>query len=213
MTWIIMKAYDGRGGFIDSEAPEWKANVGVHERADASGIFKGDPGRLDPAQMPARFVIPRKRKSFPDLWWGSGGLFVISGALRDLIEAHDPGLHQIWPMEMVTKRDEPYPGTFFGLSVVGRAAAITEEGSHVHVQEAYDSPATATTSAYHTPRRATLYSTYDTCVDPAKLPAHHLWWDDGLSRPYLLLSDALHDAIVAAGLSVIPMKRTKVLKG
>jgi hypothetical protein len=36
-----------------------------------------------------------------------------------------------------------------------------------------------------------------------------LWWDTGLDETYLLASDALHDAIVEAGLETIPMKKTK----
>ena len=214
MTWIIKRTSDGRGGHISTTAydPRTKSDWPLAKQsrkmaAVYEGIFQGKRGDLDPALLPKVFVVEKKRKVFPDMWWGVSGLLIISDALRRVVEAHDPGKHIIWPVEMLTKRGEPYPGPFFGFVPAVHAAAISESHSDVQIDEERFSPATPVMPASTSPRLVFLNPSYDVGIRRTDIPDANLWWDHGLSVPQLLTSDALHDAIVAAGLKVIPMKR------
>ncbi|SEL80771.1 hypothetical protein SAMN04488526_3579 [Jannaschia helgolandensis] len=214
MTWIIKRTSDGRGGHISTSSYDLRTKSGwplalksVKMAAVYAGIFKGERGDLDPALLPKVFVVEKKRKVFPDMWWGESALLIISDALRRVIEAHDPGKHIIWPVEMLTKRGQPYPGPFFAFVPAVHAAAISESHSDVRISEERFSPATPVISAHTSPRFVHLNYSYDVGVLCKDIPDANLWWDHGLSFPQLLTSDALHDAIVAAGLKVIPMKR------
>ncbi len=156
--------------------------------------------------------MEKKRASFPDLWWGENGLFVISGALHAIIEDHDLGKHHMWPVKMFTKRHEPYPQEFYALVPGVHAAAISEAESDVFVQEErYSAPTKLFPKGGFSPRSSSLNSSWDAAVDVTKQPSGHLWWDHGLTDAYLLASDALHNAIKDAGLKVIPMKKLKEL--
>ncbi|MGB3688708.1 MAG: DUF1629 domain-containing protein, partial [Jannaschia helgolandensis] len=133
MTWIIKRTLDGRGGHISTSSYDLRTKSASPLRQQSTkmaavyaDIFKGERGDLDLALLPKVFVVEKKRKVFPDMWWGENGLFIISDALRRVIEAHDPGKHIIWPVEMLTKRGEPYPGPFFGFVPAVHAAAISE---------------------------------------------------------------------------------------
>ncbi|MEO0862318.1 MAG: hypothetical protein AAFY65_17055 [Pseudomonadota bacterium] len=185
----------------------------VEEQADYSDVFHGKQRALtvndiELEKLPRTLILQKSYKQIRDLCWAEGGQIVISDALRQIIEAHDPGQHIIWEQVIRTKRKGPKPGPFFGLIIGPRASAIVEKGDDLQITPERFNEAIGTISAHTSPRIARL-RTFRAWIDPSNVPQQHLWWDHGLTRPYLLMSDTLHDAIVEAELKVIPMKRCK----
>ncbi|MEM9796743.1 MAG: DUF1629 domain-containing protein [Pseudomonadota bacterium] len=219
MSWIIKSSVGGRGGSISTDAiipetgEEWGRSIGLDIASDFSDVFRGGKGQLDLSTVPRTVVVERKRQQFPDIWWGENKLHIISEALHEIIEDHDPGLHIIWPVEMQTKRGEVYPGPFFAFVPGVHAAAIDEDESDANVTEETHYPATATRPGSISPKFSYLETSWDAVVKSDALPDCHIWWDHGLTRSYLLTSDALHDAIKTAGRKVIPMKKVCEIGG
>ncbi|UWQ20728.1 hypothetical protein [Jannaschia sp. W003] len=145
----------------------------------------GEGAGLRDAQLPRR--LRPLRHPVPDLFATRAGLLVASEAAREVIEAHDPGLHRFWPVDVGAPHH--------GLIVRATGAAITERGSLCHVEPALP--------RLGLPRHVTLLA-HAARVDAARLPAANLWWDRALSRPYLLVSDCLAFALEA--LDAIPMR-------
>jgi hypothetical protein len=145
------------------------------------------------------------------MWWGQGGLLIISPALKNLTEAHDPGRHYIWPMTLLTKRHMEYGGAHFGFVPGVHASALDEEHSDVRVEEERFLEATRMTRAHTMPRTVRLRTYEKAAVRKADLPVADIWWDTGFSSlfPHLFTSDSLHDAIKAAGLKTIRTVKAK----
>ena len=218
MTWIFKIETHGRGGHISTSAVDaktmqsWRVATGGAGLAENSEVFNGKDIPLNTNVLPSAFVVDKRRTIFPDIWWGENRLLIISDRFREIIEDHDSSLHHIWQVTMLTKKGAAYPDTFHAFVPGVHAAAISEANSDVQVSEEKHYPPTAILPVSISPRSASLNSRWDGTVDLSQIPAHHLWWDHGLTEPYLLLSDAMHDAIVAAGLKVIPMKKMKALQ-
>lgn len=214
-----MATSDGRGGFVELNAvnPEtmmdWSKTLPKDMPVTLSEVYRGKDTPLDIDYVARTFVTPKRITAFKDLFWVENKMLVISERLRDIIEAHDPGVHHIWPIEVLSKKGVAYPDALYGFVPAVHAAAILETEGDVNIREERISPPTKLFPlGGRSPHSTRLEATYDAAVDAEKLPSRHIWWDHGLTRNYLLLSDQLHDAIVAAGLKVIPMKKVRLLK-
>lgn len=215
MTYIFKKTSDGRGGFIHAEfydrasGGKWMHAIGLDDAAECSQVFKGKNAPLNLDLVPRTMIVEKKRASFPDMWWGEGGLLIISPALKNLIEAHDPGQHYIWPMTLLTKRHVEYEGAHFGFVPGVHASALDEENSDVRIEEERFVEATRMSRARRVPRKVRLWTYEKAGVRKADLPDAHLWWDASFDKPHLFTSDSLHDAIKAAGLKTIRAVKAK----
>lgn len=212
MPYAIMKSSSNRrGGHVSASTDVYsKRALAGGYGADYNSIFQGFvDASVDLDKVPREATLNVSKPVLPDQFWIENSLLVISDTYRCILEGLDAGVHQIWPMQIIRKRKGPDSGRWFGLNVRGRAAAISEEGS--------DAKRTKGTEKLSIPPRVKInHATFQTCVDPDALPAEHLWWDDGLEaeglrfEAILMCSDALHDAVVEAGLKVIPMKKAKL---
>ncbi|MEJ8560109.1 hypothetical protein QTO30_01855 [Yoonia sp. GPGPB17] len=220
MTWIFKATTDGRGGFVELYAvdpdnlSDWSRalplrGVGV----SLAGVYKGKDAELLLKYVPRHFVTPKRINAFKDLFWVEGKMLVISERFREIIKAHDPGIHHIWPIQVMSKKGVAYPDALYGFVPAVHAAAISETEGDVHITEPSTAPPTKLfPQGVHTRRSTRLRPSWIAAVHPDKVPSQNIWWDHGLTRNYLLLSDVLHDAIVAADLKVIPMKKTTVAR-
>lgn len=204
MTYAIAKSSSRpQGGFLDFSNDEWaddalKRGYG----AEYNRMFRGNAGNpIEADKVPHYIVMEKSRSEMPDMFWGEASLLIVSGAYHDIIERLDPGLHQMWPIEIRRKRKGPYPGRWFGLNIRPRAASIQVEGSDTMVAKG---------STYlGTPDRTMLNNSFKVSVRSDRLPEANLWWDDGIDQPVILCSDALHDAVEGAGLKSIPLIKAK----
>ena len=200
MTYAIAKSSSRpQGGFLDTSNDEWSKNaVGRGYGAEYNRIFRGLPGEpIDVEKAHQYLIVEKSRPELPDMFWGTSALMVVSGAYHDIIEQLDPVTHQMWPIEMRRKRKEPYPGRWYGLNIHARGAAISAEESEVKTLKG--------TELLGTPDQTVVANSFKVAVRREALPDVNLWWDDGLDRPVILCSDALRDAVVAAGLKSIPL--------
>lgn len=194
-----------RGGFVNTANDEWsKIALQGGYGADYSHAFKGGVAPpLDLDKVPQYLVLQQSRPQLPDMFWGENGLLVVSGAYHDLIEALDPGVHQLWPMEIRRKRKGAFEGRWYGLNVRVHAEAQIEAESVVHVQ-----PPSELTGLG---RRVQLDDMkWKSCLDQSRIPDAHLWWDVTFIFPILMCSDAFHAAVAEAELKSIPMKKVRV---
>lgn len=160
-------------------------------------------GTIDEDLLPKSWIFEKARPVMPDMFWGSCGMMIVSGAYRNIIEGLDPGLHQMWPIDLRRKRKGSFPGRWYGLNIRARATAIQIEGSDLHFHPA--SEQLVLPSSY------TVNISFKVTVAKSALPDAHLWWDYALhlSGPTILCSDKLRDAVVAAGLKPIPFVKSK----
>jgi hypothetical protein len=151
--------------------------------------------------VPSYGVVQKPRPELPDMFWDESALLVVSGAYHDIIERLDPGVHQMWPIEMRRKRKGPYPGRWYALIIRPRAKAISPAESDTYIAKG--------SKALGSPDRVLVENSFKVAVRKDALPDVNLWWDDGLDEPVILCSDALRDAVVEAGLKSIPLIKAK----
>lgn len=167
-----------------------------------SRIFSGRPGDAIDVKKASHYLIVEKAKpTLPDMFWSAGSLLVVSERYHDIIESLDPGVHQMWQIEMRRKRKGPYPGRWFAVNVRPRASAIQEEGSDIRVQPLDDQ--------LQLPRRVWIRDSFKTSVISSGLPYVNLWWDDGIDDSIMICSDRFRDVVIAAGLKSIPFVKAK----
>ena len=168
------------------------------DAAAAVGAFRGHShgARLPDGALPAA-IRPEGRAPLPPLFALRFGLLVASGAVRAAVEAAAPGRHRFWA---VAVRRGAGQGTeaWHGLIVRAAARALDEGRSACRVEPAEPLLGLA--------RRATLAGVAG--VAPDRLPAEALWWDHGLSVPYLLCDDALAARLHALGATGLERCRT-----
>jgi hypothetical protein len=109
---------------------KWMHAIGLDMAAECEGISQGKKPPLDMDLAPRGQIVENKRSSFPDIWLGQGGLLSIRPALRDRIDAHDPGRHYIWPMTHLTERGVQYDGEFFAFVPAVHASAMAARGRY-----------------------------------------------------------------------------------
>lgn len=203
MTYVItISPVNPRGGFIDSGNDEWMEKIiSVENLPSCSSVFKGEINvEIDLRYAPDYFMLRGSRKDLPDMFWGSSQLIVVSGKYRAIIESLDPGVHQLWPMEIFDKRRRPKPQEWFGLNVRARAETIIRDGSALKISEGIE-------SLELPPRIGLDHMKFQISVDPKIEITHHLWWDTALDEPALLCSDLFYQAVTDAGLKSIPFKK------
>ncbi|KIT17245.1 hypothetical protein [Jannaschia aquimarina] len=190
MTHIFRIGWEA--GLIPASDHGWarRALAAGHAAAAVRAFMGYDDGSgLGDALLPDTL---EPRGPVPDFWWMRAGLLVASDAMLAAIEALDPGRHRFWPIDLGTQ------GRAHGLIVRAFARAIAEDGSRLHVEPPEP--------LLGLPRHASLIG-HAARVDPARLPDAHLWWDQALSKPYLMASDALAARI--APLATIPLRRCR----
>ncbi len=206
MTYAIaLSGSRPQGGFLQSDNPEWYKAAFVAKNSDQNfKMFKGEEfGMIDEDFLPKSWIVEKARPAMPDMFWGTFGMMIVSGPYRDIIEDLDPGLHQMWPLDLRRKRKGSFPGRWYGLNIRGRAEAIQVEGSDVRLH--LGSEQLGLSDSY------VLRNSFKVTVARSALPDAHLWWDLGLdpTSPTILCSDKLRDAVVAAGLKPIPFVKSK----
>ena len=164
----------------------------------ATACVRAFMGHDDGADLPEAWLPTALRAAgarVPDVAALRSGLILLSDPARAALEARDPGRHRLWTVAVEdaagrTRRRH-------GLIVGARGDAILERDSPVRVEPPQP--------ALGLPRRATLAEGRAPRIDPARRPEAALWWDHGLSVPYLLCDGAL--AADWAGLDVPPLPR------
>ncbi|THH38284.1 hypothetical protein E4Z66_01555 [Aliishimia ponticola] len=159
----------------------------VHCWRDAKG-----PNNAE--DMPKVLLAERARKTWPDAFTTTNGLYVVSGAAKHVIEGLDPGIHQFFPLKIQTKRGIDIPGPWFAMNVHVKQDSIVMEKSRVNKSQ----------------RKPDELSRFwgdtkdgDVVVDPAKQSGIHLWREARFIGS-LLASDELIAAFKVQGVKFFP---------
>lgn len=101
-----------QGGFLDASNDEWGDQaVAAGYGGPYNRIFRGRPGdAIEIDKVPQYLIVEKPKPALPDMFWSAGSLLVVSDSYRGIIESLDPGVHQMWPVEIRRKRKGPYPG-------------------------------------------------------------------------------------------------------
>ena len=135
---------------------------------------------------PSRAVAPPGDRE-PTAWIGAAG-YCVSPAVKDVIEALAPGVHQFIPLMLeagpnIRRREYPY----FSIHVADRADDVVVEKSDVNWRE-------MSGVKYWTKRLNTPI-----VLPAASIAGKHIWWNRGCN--ILLVSGALHDRLTSMGLA------------
>lgn len=101
-----------QGGFLLSGNKDWykTAFVAKNSRHMFNMFQVEEIGTIDEDLLPKSWIVEKARPVMPDMFWGSCGMMIVSGAYRNIIEGLDPGLHQMWPIDLRRKRKGSFPG-------------------------------------------------------------------------------------------------------
>lgn len=100
--------------------------------AEVTRKFSEDRGALGPHEMPPEFQLRYARKSLGSLTLLSDRLVVVDEGLKEIIEAADPGVHQFWPLRIVTPKRDAIPMRYFGFVIRRFIDSLIPEQGGVH---------------------------------------------------------------------------------
>ncbi|WP_120502303.1 DUF1629 domain-containing protein [Roseovarius sp. EL26] len=124
---------------------DWSIDIGK-SKISVTAIWQS--GRhLDPTNLPTRLKVTvlRGRKDLPALYedyvdWGGGQRQLASEAFRDVVEAHDPGVHQFVPVQVENSKGEPVEKQYFWFVPGHRIFAMNAEKTEPPMKMFPDTP-------------------------------------------------------------------------
>lgn len=162
-------------------------DVGINPPGPMQAPICGRP--MDTTHLPTRARPSGRRRKLADIVGCQIG-FLVSDALREIVEHFDPGVHAFHPIRMEWKTGAPEDGHY--LWVIQRAI----KGLHPDlIHPPYTGPMDFWNGLH--PR---LFPDGKAVFSAAAIGDAHAWSDPQLGYR-LILSDALSDAFVAAGLT------------
>ena len=192
---------------IPVDMPEWDERFlipGPQAMAalDAVEAWRSGARKTTPDEMPRELVARKPRKSWPDAFEGVYGILVVSDRAREVIERFDPGLHQFFPVRLVTKRGVEIEGPWFMMNVTVRQNSILVEKSFVAVNPNFPD----TNCSFYADS-----GTKDVIVDSSRLSPDIHFWREARFQGSLMGSDAFVAALKAAGIRFFPSYRATEL--
>jgi len=159
-----------------------------HRHAYLISNFSGQ--RLTESTIPplssiaTRAIIDGRTKVLPDIF--SAGGMCVSQALRDVIEALEPGVHQFIDIELMRTKKEPYEGKYYILRICQILNSVIFEKSNLRI-ERLPNGREYITSGLNKDNFMTLKKEV--------VAGKHLWREEIL-KEYFYMSDELHDIFV-----------------
>ena len=192
---------------IPVEMPEWDDRYPVpgprtQAALDAVDAWRSGARKNTPDEMPRELIADKPRKSWPDAFKGVNGIHVVSARAREVIERFDPGLHQFFPVRLLTRKGVEIEGPWFTMNVTQRQNSIVVEKSHVHVNPNF--PDTLCSFIPYSETRHVV-------VDSSRLSPDIHFWREARFDGSLMGSDAFVAALKAAGIRFFPSYRATEL--
>ncbi|MBY0260194.1 DUF1629 domain-containing protein [Methylobacterium sp.] len=189
---------------MSAEQRAARDNWDVSYRGDVARKFTEDFGQLEAHERPTEFKLTEPRKSLGSLIELTGRLLAVDTTLRDVIEALEPGVHQFWPLRIVTPKGKEYPGSYNGLIIRRFLDGFVSEQS-----EGFRF--TSSTSQFAAADRDTKAGYAGLAFAQDVIAGAHLWREDKLSSPKILMSDALQAKIAAQNLRIFKHHKMRVV--
>lgn len=190
--------------FIATDMVEWKERFpswGPRSEVTARIVdgWRSGARKLEAEQMPRVLIAEKPRKSWPDMFMTKNGLIVIRDAVKSIVEAYDPQIHQFFPLKLETKRGLDIEGPWFAMNVTEQFETIVIKDSIVNGVGGM------------TELNSISYSYRNVTVNPACQPDVHLWRERTFFNS-MFASDELIGAVKAAELKIFPYFKAKTLK-
>jgi hypothetical protein len=161
----------------------------------AGGFDNGDLNlgrQIKPDNVPTKFEWggPKNRK-LPDALHGRSIVFV-SDRLREIIERFEPGVHQFFPIDIIYKSNKELAAKMFFLNICTRLDSVDRDLTTSPFGNVMWRPDKGGTLVFNTD----------------KIGTHHLWHDKHIMHGWMI-SDQLHDALVAQKITGLVFHKDK----
>ncbi|MEL6508580.1 MAG: DUF1629 domain-containing protein [Pseudomonadota bacterium] len=206
MVWAIHQASGFGKYFLYGERVGWKEGLKAYWDAqeaqgkpvdrdyyDVSRKFTFDDGPLADVELVKEFRTEKGIKEIAAMAKTSNRLLIVHQALKELIEALEPDVHQFWPMKISMLRGKVFPKPYFGLRIGQFLNSFRPDES---AEGSFDD-------------RGSSYNSYDTKRDTAGLAfsgqviaGKHLWREEKMRRPNIFMSDIMQQRAADAGLQL-----------
>ena len=193
---------DGIGHTVGHEALD--GDRSKIEYVDTSPDFEGggnptfQPGRLyagrpiKPDHVPTRVKRGGKRYGIPDVVWGIG-MFFVNDRFREVVERLEPGVHQYFPVDMLWE-DGTLAQKMYMFNICNRLDTVSRKVSTAEITRGGE-------GVWKHETGSMVFST-------SRAGNHHIWIDKHVFMPGgFYVSDAMHDALLEAGISGIQSSR------
>ncbi len=180
--------YPATGRYLKGfKLPGWSEKYHSGEIADdVASVFHSGQRRLEPGEAPKKVLLKKQAAKLPDLFSASGGARIITDRVRQILEAFDPGVHQILPIEAFY-RDGSKPDTaYFFMNVTKRLDTVIDEASNVEMSWQFSGIKTTERMELSPP------SSKDLVLRKEKTAGNNLWREKRYLHLPLLMSDEMH---------------------
>lgn len=145
-------------------------------------------------EWPPEFRTKKQYSKIGALFHGVGGVLMVSGAFKEIVERLEPNVHKFWPVRLTYVYGDAYPGEYFTMVIGSFLSSFDAEHS---------TPGTWRTVGrdYH-PKFFNKDMMAGLAMRRSDIGAHHLWRERALYSPDIFLSDELQRAFRKAGLAL-----------
>lgn len=158
---------------------------------DIARKFTRELGPLKEVECPSVYKLARTPKKLGDLVQVENGLLLVTDTLRATIESLEPSVHQFWLVMFHLPRQKTWPTKYFGMRIGqfldGFRPEASEPGSFKESRGRFSS-----------------YETRDDskglAFDKETISGKTLWRERKLTRPNVMMSDALQAAVRESGM-------------
>ena len=149
------------------------------------------------------YLHERLKRSLSDIFCITGGVFVVSERLRQILEELDPGLHQYFPIDIIQTNGDPVEGDYFVLHITVTKDIVFMDQPAVKVRHYGD---------IEVRRLSTMMAPIEPIMvtNDGMGEAGHIWHAKYFER-YYFISKALHDRMVEDDIYFFKTYKTKRL--
>ena len=184
----IFEMSHSRPNFQSGDLDPFRTKIGSLEKMyELAGIFKTGSRLLDADEVPTSLML-KKKGVLIDMFDTSDGLKIVSSKFYDLLQKHDPDVHQFFKVELFFPKKEKVQGYWYVMNVHAHKKTVLKHLSGVSTTE----------DGKPTQFRSHLG---DAVFGGGALERPHLWREADFNRE-MFLSETLMTAIKDGGLKV-----------
>ena len=147
-----------------------------------------------PDHVPTKIVRTGKKYGMPDAVYGLG-LFLVNETFRQVVERLEPGVHQFFPFDMLWEEDGSFAKKMYIFNICARLDTVSRAAS----------TATRHGASYWDEKPGKIVFSL------SRIGNHHFWIDKFVFRGHFM-SDAMHDALVEAGVTGLRFNPEEVVE-
>lgn len=183
--------------YINDASQKFTREVG----AKARGVPLGP---LQDHEKPTTFKLIESQKALASFIQLNVRLLAVDEALKNIIERLEPGVHQFWPIQIMIPKDDEYPTRYFGIVIRRFLDSFLPEKSD---EGSYDFQGAGYYPKYPQKQYYNGLAMSQTVIGSA-----HLWRDNNLRSPQILISDELLAEITKAVTDLLPGRPSFISK-